>query len=199
MGSMTHRLPIVCICGPSAAGKTTFAEALSEALRAVGRQPLLIACDNYYRQNWSPHPFFGFDTIDAIDYSALRVDLAEACQANAKTLRHYDMRSRIVSRRSVSAPFDIIVLEGAFGPQLLLNDFSLKALIYLDESILLRLWRRLRRDVVHRSRSPGYVIRQMLFEMLPGERHFIAPLKKQATFVVRHPKRDLRIVLDALG
>ena len=44
----------MCICGPSAAGKTTLAARLAEQLRARGRYPLLIACDDYYRSGWSP-------------------------------------------------------------------------------------------------------------------------------------------------
>ena len=47
---MTLALPVLCICGPSAAGNT-FAASLSRALQASGRSPLLIACDDYYRQD----------------------------------------------------------------------------------------------------------------------------------------------------
>ena len=197
MGSMTSLFPVVCICGPSAAGKSTFAAALADALQADGRRPLLIACDNYYRQDWSPHPVFGFDTVDAIDRESLLADLSAARQSRARTLRHYDMRSRTVGRRSVSSGYDIILLEGAYGPQLL-GHLPLSELIYLEESIALRLWRRLRRDVRDRQRSPMYVIRQMLFEMLPGERQFILPLRKQATHVIHDQSRELHQVLKTL-
>ena len=57
----------MCICGPSAAGKTTLAARLAEQLRARGRHPLLISCDNYYLCGWSPNSRYGFDTVDAID------------------------------------------------------------------------------------------------------------------------------------
>ena len=49
-GLMGIVLPVVCLCGPSAAGKTTFSLAMAKALRQRGRQPLLITCDDYYRQ-----------------------------------------------------------------------------------------------------------------------------------------------------
>jgi energy-coupling factor transporter ATP-binding protein EcfA2 len=120
---MTPLWPVLCICGPSAAGKTTFAASLSQALQVRGRQPLQIACDDYYRQDWSPHPLFGFDTADAIDDQALRVDLSAARQGQAQTLRTYDMRTRRVKRRSITTPYDVILLEGAYGPQHLVNDF----------------------------------------------------------------------------
>ena len=95
---MTPALPVLCICGPSAAGKTTFAASLSKALQDSGRQPLLIACDDYYRQDWTPHPLFGYDTAEAIDDQALRADLSAARQGQAQTLRLYDMRTRCVQR-----------------------------------------------------------------------------------------------------
>lgn len=196
---MTPLWPVLCICGPSAAGKTTFAASLSQALQARGRQPLQIACDDYYRQDWSPHPLFGFDTADAIDDQALRVDLSAARQGQAQTLRTYDMRTRRVQRRSITTPYDVILLEGAYGPQHLVSDFPFLLVMYLEESVPRRLWRRLRRDVRDRHRSPRYVIRQMLREMLPGERHFIEPLKQNASVVIRDQSKGLDQVLALLG
>ena len=72
---MSGAVPLVCICGPSAAGKTTFAAHLAEQLRARGHQPLLISCDDYYRSGWSPNSRYGFDTVDAIDADQLRLCL----------------------------------------------------------------------------------------------------------------------------
>ena len=70
----------MCICGPSAAGKTTLAVRLTEQLRARGRHPLLISCDDYYRCGWSPNSRYGFDTVDAIDADQL-VDPSAFCLA----------------------------------------------------------------------------------------------------------------------
>ena len=190
-----HDLAVACCLHlrSSAAGKSTFAAAWPMPA-ADGRRPL-----HRLRQllppGWS-HPVSGFDTVDAIDRESLLADLSAARQSRARTLRHYDMRSRTVGRRSVSSGYDIILLEGAYGPQLL-GHLPLSELIYLEESIALRLWRRLRRDVRHRQRSPMYVIRQMLFEMLPGERQFILPLRKQATHVI-HDQSELHQVLKTL-
>ena len=162
---MSAALPVLCICGPSAAGKTTFALALAEALRQGGHQPLLITCDNYYRQGWHPHPRFGFDTLAAIDEEALRRDVSSARYGQADMLRQYDMRTRLVTCHPVTTPYDMVLLEGAYGPQLL-QDFPLAGLLYVETPLLLRLWRRLKRDVRERQRSPLYVIRQMLLQML---------------------------------
>ena len=192
---MSAALPVVCICGPSAAGKTTFAQDLAVTLRERGRQPLLIACDNYYRQDWQPRSHFGFDTVMAIDAEALRRELSSARYGQTAMLRRYDMRSRTVSFQPVPTTYDLVLVEGSYGPQLL-EDFPLTALIYIETPVLLRLWRRLCRDVRERQRAPFYVIRQMLLQMLPGERRFIHPLKSRAQHRIRGDKADLETVLS---
>ena len=184
---MAAGVPVFCICGPSAAGKTVMAETVADSLAASGVRPLLIACDNYYRNDWDPHPLFGYDTVDAIDVAALRLDLNRAVKGKATDLRRYDMRCRQVSRRPIASSYDVILLEGSYGPQVLVNQFPLEAVYYVDASVPLRLFRRLRRDVRDRHRPPGYVIRQMFREMLPGERAFIHPLKMKADVVVKNP------------
>ena len=194
---MSAALPVLCICGPSAAGKTTFAQALADALRRSGHQPLLITCDNYYREDWRPHPRYGFDTLAAIDEEALRRDVSSARYGQADVLRHYDMCTRVVSRHPVTTPYDLVLLEGAYGPQLL-QDFPLASLLYVETPLLLRLWRRLKRDIRERKRSPLYVIHQMLMQMLPGERRFIVPLKHRADMIIRVENCDLEAVLSRI-
>ena len=192
---MIADVPIFCICGPSAAGKTSFAVALEERLAAKDMVVLRIACDDYYRSDWTPHPLFGYDTVEAVDSEALVEDLLKAKRREASSLRRYDMRTRRVDRRPVEASYDLIILEGSYGPQLLMGRCSLDSLVYLDELLPLRLYRRLRRDVRERQRPPRYVIRQMFREMLPGEREFIHPLRKQADLVVRDQARGLEFLL----
>ena len=194
---MSAALPILCICGPSAAGKTTFARALANALRRSGHQPLLITCDNYYREDWRPHLRYGFDTLAAIDEEALRRDVSSAMYGQADLLRHYDMCTRVVSCHPVTTPYDLVLLEGAYGPQLL-QDFPLASLLYLETPLLLRLWRRLKRDIRERKRSPLYVIHQMLMQMLPGERRFIVTLKHRADMIIQVENYDLKAVLSRI-
>ena len=96
----------MCICGPSASGKTTLAARLAEQLSARGRHPLLIACDDYYRCGWSPNSRYGFDTVDAIDADQLRLQLSAVRYRQLDALRSYDMRSRRVSFRLLQQPYD---------------------------------------------------------------------------------------------
>ena len=195
---LSAAVPLVCICGPSAAGKTTFAAKLAEQLHARGRHPLLIACDDYYRSGWSPNSRYGFDTVDAIDADQLRLQLSAARYRQLDSLRCYDMRTRKVGTRLFNQAYDLVLIEGSYGPQLLLEAVPLSLVVYIETPVLQRLIRRLWRDVRDRQRPPLYVIRQMVREMLPGERRFILPLKHRADVVVRGVENGLIDILSRL-
>ena len=188
---MPRSVPVICIAGPSASGKTTLAVALEQRLAREGTIALRLSCDDYYRQDWVPHARFGYDTVDAIDTAVLRTELASLRLRRRIHLRHYDMRLRRVSRRPAPSAYDLILLEGAYGPQALNASADLDALIYLQANLLRRLIRRLRRDVLERHRSPVYVIRQMVTEMLPGERAFIEPLRTKADLIIQNQRLGL--------
>ena len=125
---MSADAPVFCICGPSAAGKTTFAAAVQQKLASREVAVLQIACDDYYRSDWIPHPLFGYDTVEAVDGDALRHDLVRASKHQATSLRLYDMRSRRVDRRPIASNYDLILLEGSYGPQELWGDSLWRAL-----------------------------------------------------------------------
>ena len=196
---MSGAVPLVCSCGPSAAGKTTFAGHLAEQLLARGYQPLLISCDDYYRCGWVPNSRYGFDTVDAIDADQLRLQLSAVRYRQLDSLRSYDMRSRKVSSRLLQQPYDLVLVEGSYGPQHLLEAVPISLVVYVETPLLQRLIKRLWRDVRDRQRPALYVIRQMLREMLPGERRFIHPLKRRADLVVRGYNFDLEPILSRIG
>ena len=195
----SQTVPIIGICGPSAAGKTTFAARLSEQLRYRGRHPLLIACDDYYRSGWSPNSRYGFDTVEAIDADLLRLQLSAVRYRQLDVLRSYDMRSREVGSKPLDQRYDVVIVEGSYGPQLLLDSVPMSLVVYIETPVVLRLFRRLWRDVRERHRPALYVIRQMFWEMLPGERRFIDPLKRRADLLVRDFENGLADVLVRLG
>ena len=195
----SQTVPIIGICGPSAAGKTTFASRLAEQLRYRGRHPLLIACDDYYRSGWSPASRYGFDTVEAIDADVLRLQLSAVRYRQLDVLRSYDMRSREVGSRPLDQQYDVVIVEGSYGPQLLLDAVPMSLVVYIETPVVLRLFRRLCRDVRQRHRPALYVIRQMFWEMLPGERRFIDPLKRRADLLVRDFENGLADVLVRLG
>lgn len=194
---MVSPVPVICVAGPSAAGKTTLVAALQQRLSSEGRLVLRLSCDDYYRKDWIPDPRYGYDTVEAIETPALLDELERLRQRRCVDRRAYDMRLRRVSRQPVPQTYDVIVLEGAYGPQALVEPRVVSALVYLDANVLLRLIRRLRRDVIQRRRPLGYVIRQMLTEMLPGEQRFIAPLRASADLVIRDQRSGV-IALQGL-
>lgn len=192
--------PLLCICGGSASGKTHFVNGLVRQLESIGLTALSLHCDNYYRSRYKPDPIAGFDTINAIDTEALLADLQAARERTLTHLRHYDMSSRVVVYRPIgesclTAGYDLIVVEGAYGPQAILPRVLIDVVVYLETPLWRRIWRRLCRDVRERGRSPISVLHQTFWQMLPGERRFIVPLRQQAHVVVRDPVEGCRSVL----
>ena len=183
------KVPLVCITGPSAVGKTSFTLTLAEALRAIGLDVLVICCDDYYRHHWRPHPLFGFDTAAAIDIDALRAELDEVRHHAATNLRTYDMGTRDVARKPLNQSYRLVLLEGAYGPQDLLDDGSITAMFYLEAPLLLRMIRRLRRDRQERGRKPIQIIQHMVMHMIPGEWSFIRPLRSVSALVITNPRK----------
>ena len=192
--------PLLCICGGSASGKTHFVNGLVRQLESIGLTALSLHCDNYYRSRYMPDPIAGFDTINAIDTEALLADLQAARERTLTHLRRYDMSSRVVVYRPIgesclTTGYDLIVVEGAYGPQSILPRVLIDVVVYLETPLWRRIWRRLCRDVRERGRSPISVLHQTFWQMLPGERRFIVPLRQQAHVVVRDPVEGCRAVL----
>ena len=176
---------LICIAGPSAAGKTHLSEALSQRLAQRGIPALVIACDDYYQEHWTPDSIYGFDTVDAIDRAALMDDVQSLRDRQLLRRRRYDMANREISWEPLNTTWNVVLLEGAFGPQLLMEQLDPDLLIYVEASLPTRVLRRLRRDVRERQRSVPSVLRQMVMNMLPGERRFIHPLRHSADLVIR--------------
>ena len=189
------KVPVVCITGPSAVGKTRFTLALAEALGAIEIEALVICCDNYYRQHGQPHPRFGFDTAEAIEIDALRAELDQVTHYTASSLRTYDMSTRDVARKPLNQSYQLVLLEGAYGPQDLLDDGLITALFYLEAPLLLRMIRRLRRDRQERGRNPIQIIQHMLIHMIPGEWSFIRPLRLVSGLVINNPRQGQRAAI----
>ena len=191
-------LPLICVGGPSAAGKSQLSAQLAAALRSQGINPLPIACDDYYRCGWSGDGPYGFDTPAAIDSELLIQQLHAVRQGGLPPLRTYDMATRTSSWRQIQGPYEMVLLEGAYGLQQVLQQDDSALLIYIDVPQLQRLMRRLKRDVRQRQRQPLRVIRQMLGPVRRGEREFITPLKAMATVVLKGNRDQLSKVMPLI-
>ena len=189
---------LICIAGPSAAGKTYFSEELKTLLAQAKISSVVIASDDYYREHWTPDSIYGFDTVDAIDRDALIEDVQALLEGRLQLRRRYDMGTRDVSWESFNGTCDVVLLEGAFGPQLLMTHLRLDLLIYVSASLPIRMIRRLRRDVHERQRTILSVLRQTVMQMLPGERRFIHPLRHSADLVIREVPKGLGLAVKAI-
>lgn len=189
---------LICIAGPSAAGKTYFSEELKTLLAQAKISAVVIASDDYYREHWTPDSIYGFDTVDAIDRDALIEDVQALLEGRLQLRRRYDMGTRDVSWESFKGTCDVVLLEGAFGPQLLMTHLRLDLLIYVSASLPIRMIRRLRRDVHERQRTILSVLRQTVMQMLPGERRFIHPLRHSADLVIREVPKGLGLAVKAI-
>ena len=167
------------------------ARALQTSLELDGIRVLPLSCDDYYWPNWTPDALYGYDTPAGIDAEALLAELEQLCRQTANSLRRYDMVSHTIWREPFKQDYDLIVLEGAFGPQALLSEPLLRSMVYLELALPLRLWRRQRRDRRERGHSLVYVIRQTVLETLPGERDFIRPLRQKADLVIQNSPSGL--------
>ena len=106
------------------------------------------------------------------------------------------MRTREVGVRSFGPGYDLILIEGSYRPQLLLEAVPLSLVVYIETPVVQRLLSD-RRDVRERQR-PAVVIRQMLREML-AERRYIYPLRRRADVIAWGYKWDLEPVLSRIG
>lgn len=62
---------VILISGPSCSGKTTFAKRLGNKLKLLGKEPLAISMDNYFKERVDtpklPNGDYDFETVDALD------------------------------------------------------------------------------------------------------------------------------------
>ena len=91
--------------------------ALQDLLESDGIRVLPLSCDDYYWHEWTPDAVYGYDTPAGIDAEALLADLEQLCRGDATSLRRYDMVSHQARHEPLIQAYDLIVLEGAFGPQ----------------------------------------------------------------------------------
>ncbi len=116
---------VVLIAGPTSSGKTTFSKKLMIQLRVVGRNPVTISLDDYYK----PHDLTPLDeegkpdyeSLDALDVELLNRHLIDLLDGKEVETPVFDFHSGAPkpSGRSMKLPERaILILEGIHG----LND-----------------------------------------------------------------------------
>jgi uridine kinase len=125
INSLRDTVRIVLIAGPSSSGKTTFSKRLMIHLRVVGRNPITISLDDYYRnhgdtpagENGSPD----FEALGALDVPLLNEHLLRLLAGEEVEIPSFDFMTgnRKPRGKSLRLPERaLLILEGIHG----LND-----------------------------------------------------------------------------
>jgi uridine kinase len=174
---------IVCVAGPTSAGKTTFVRRLSEALAARGVSPTPIGLDDYYRdRDACPRDSDGeldFEALEALDLPLLREQIDALIAGRTVLTPRFDFVAGRPAPVSAWAPRrldpdEALLIEGIHGlnPSLLGGLHAAETYrIFVDNVTQLvidehnrfatprvRLLRRLVRDRRYRGTSAGDTI-----------------------------------------
>ncbi|HEY9593263.1 MAG TPA: nucleoside kinase, partial [Spirochaetia bacterium] len=116
---------LVLIAGPSSSGKTTFSKKLAIQLRVVGRNPVTISLDDYFKpRELTPRDEEGnydFESFDALDVDRLNDNLVHLLRDEEAETPIFDFHvgARKTKGRKMRLPERaILILEGIHG----LND-----------------------------------------------------------------------------
>lgn len=180
---------IIGIAGGTGSGKTTLAHALAAAL---GDMPAVIAQDWYYRDqrhlSREQRQRTNYDHPDAIETELLLADLDQLRVGVDIDAPQYDFTQhlRATETRRIE-PCPIVIIEGLHVlSEAILRDM-LELGVFLDVPADIRLIRRLKRDIAERGRSADGVIAQYLEQVRPMHEKYVAPSRKHADIVFKHP------------
>jgi len=125
INALRDRVRVVLIAGPSSSGKTTFSKKLMIQLRVVGRNPVTISLDDFYKpHDRTPRDEEGnldFEALDALDVELLNDTLVRLLRAEEAETPVFDFHAgaRKPEGRKMRLPDRaILILEGIHG----LND-----------------------------------------------------------------------------
>jgi uridine kinase len=120
----SDKVRMVCIAGPSSAGKTTFVRRLSIQMLVNGVQPVALGLDDYYR-NRSDMPRgkdgeIDFEALEALDLELLSDHLTRLVEGDEVRIPRFDFRSgkRVPESEWKSfqlAPNQVLMIEGLHG------------------------------------------------------------------------------------
>nr|WP_033083744.1 uridine kinase [Colwellia psychrerythraea] len=195
---------IIAIAGPSASGKTLFAQTIhDELVTELGENGIsIIYEDAYYRDQYhlsmSDREQTNYDHPNAFEHELLSQHLK---QLNKNETIHspvycYKTHTRIKETKQF-LPTKIILVEGILllSNKELRDCFDIK--VYMDTPLDICLIRRIKRDLVERSRSIESVTNQYLATVRPMYHQFIEPSKAWADIVITRGGKN-RMAIEVL-
>lgn len=182
---------IITIAGPSASGKTLFAQTIhDELLEELGEGGIsIIYEDAYYRDqshlSMEERVETNYDHPDAFEHDLLTEHLEKLTNNEAiqSPVYCYKTHTRTTETKTF-IPTKIILVEGILllSNKKLREQFDIK--VYMDTPLDICLIRRIKRDIVERQRSVESVTNQYLETVRPMYHQYIEPSKAWADIVV---------------
>lgn len=177
---------IVCVCGGSGSGKSTFTGKL---LQELGGSAAFIAHDDYYKHTPGMSPeqraAYNFDVPAALDTHLLVEHVAQLRAGRPAQVPIYDFctQTRCEQARTVE-PVPVVVVEGilVMADDELMEQVDLSIFIDVDEPT--RLERRLRRDCGERGWSLENAQRNYEQIVRPAHMLYVEPARAKADIVL---------------
>ncbi|MEZ4516481.1 MAG: nucleoside kinase [Chloroflexota bacterium] len=122
--NIAHHQPairLVCISGPTSAGKTTFSKRLALQLMAQGKFPIVISLDDYFvdREDTplDAQGQYNFEALEAVDLTLFQHDMRALMAGEPVQLPRYNFRAgkRELGQMLHIGPEHVILVEGIHG------------------------------------------------------------------------------------
>jgi len=127
VGEITARrspVRLICVAGPSSAGKSTFVRRLAIQLRVCGIEPLIVGLDNYYLdRDKCPRDELGeydFEALEALNLELINAHFAALLRGEPVSFPVFDFATGLSSVPETDAPVSlsrdqILIVEGIHG------------------------------------------------------------------------------------
>lgn len=193
---------IIAITGPSASGKTLFAQTVYEQVQSQvpGLDLAIIEEDAYYRDQSHLPPdnrtYVNYDHPSSIEHELLLSHLNDLRAGKPVEVPVYDYNEHMRTERTRHiAPAPVIIVEGILllGDQKLRDQFDIK--LFVNTPLDICLMRRIARDMEERGRSLHSITEQYESSVRPMYYQFIEPSSKHADIIITGGGRN-SVALD---
>ncbi|MFT5296153.1 MAG: uridine kinase, partial [Colwellia sp.] len=195
---------IITITGPSASGKTLFAQTIhDELIDELGEEGISILNeDSYYRDqshlSMSEREQTNYDNPSAFEHDLLTQHLKDITENKSIDVPIYCYKTHTrTAETRVFTPTKIVLVEGILllSNKALRDQFDIK--VYMDTPLDICLVRRIKRDTIERNRSVESVTNQYLETVRPMYYQFIEPSKAWADIVITRGGKN-RMAIEVL-
>jgi uridine kinase len=195
---------IITITGPSASGKTLFAQTIhDELIDELGEEGISILNeDSYYRDqshlSMSEREQTNYDNPSAFEHDLLTQHLKDITENKSIDVPIYCYKTHTrTTETRVFTPTKIVLVEGILllSNKALRDQFDIK--VYMDTPLDICLVRRIKRDLIERNRSVESVTSQYLETVRPMYYQFIEPSKAWADIVITRGGKN-RMAIEVL-